>query len=622
MKIFCPICKWLVVSLPALDDHMKRHRGWTEPALFRCPHCPFNTDKLNVFIGHQATHDVRESHKCAECGKVFIDAEVFREHQAAHAEEKPYKCTDCELAFNRSEDLHEHQKTHAGGKPYHCTVCGMDFTRSEQLRNHQRIHTGEKPYRCAECDKIFARFDTLVAHLRVHEGGRARRCAVCGKECADFRALHVHQNVHGLPSRPPSSGGPEGASVQTFDAPVPCGNGGGEPRRRRTSGGGGGDRSFSTGASADAERNGAKMKIFCPICKWLVVSLPALDDHMKRHRGWTEPALFRCPHCLFNTDKLNVFIGHQATHDVRESHKCAECGKVFIDAEVFREHQAAHAEEKPYKCTDCELAFNRSEDLHEHQKTHADGKPYHCTVCGMDFTRSEQLRNHQRIHTGEKPYRCAECDKIFARFDTLVAHLRVHEGGRARRCAVCGKECADFRALHVHQNVHGLPSRPPSSGGPEGASVQTFDAPVPCGNGGGEPRRRRTSGGGGGDRSFSTGARQCQDGNNERGRRDEDLLPNLQLGGDQPACPGGPHEAAQAPDRVCAVPVPLLPVQHGQSGHSDRPPEEPCRREALQVQGVRRSFREFERLLLPSDHAHQPCATQEVDRPTAKRLLT
>ncbi|XP_061434402.1 zinc finger protein 668-like isoform X1 [Lethenteron reissneri] len=209
-------------------------------------------------------------------------------------------------------------------------------------------------------------------------------------------------------------------------------------------------------SAADAERNGAEMKFFCPICKWLVVNLPALDDHMKRHKGWTEPALFRCPHCPFKTYKLSVFIGHQATHDARESHKCAECGKVFIDAEVFREHRAAHAEEIPYIC--------------------------------------------------------ADCGKIFARSDTLVAHRRVHEGGRACRCSACGKEFADSRALHIHQNVHGLPSRPPSGGEPEGASAQTFDAPAPRGNGGGggEPRRRRTSGGGGGDHSFSTGARQAK----------------------------------------------------------------------------------------------------------------
>nr|XP_032837289.1 zinc finger protein 501-like [Petromyzon marinus] len=220
IKIYCPICNWVVISLTALEDHMKRHRGRTESVLYQCPHCPYSTDKAATLIGHQRSHADEKPYKCWVCDEVFANSGDFCSHQSVHmkrtrrrksivplpgdvsseerirADERPYVCTVCGKAFVRSDTLVIHTRVHTGEKPYKCATCGKSFNQSTALLNHKRTHTGEKPYGCAVCGKRFAQSRVLVKHERTHTGEKPYKCATCGKSFAQSGTLGIHKRTH------------------------------------------------------------------------------------------------------------------------------------------------------------------------------------------------------------------------------------------------------------------------------------------------------------------------------------------------------------------------------------------------------------------------------------------
>uniref|UniRef100_S4RU30 C2H2-type domain-containing protein n=1 Tax=Petromyzon marinus TaxID=7757 RepID=S4RU30_PETMA len=138
MKIYCPVCNWVVVSLPALEDHMKQHRGRTESVLYQCPHCPYSTDKAATLIGHQRSHADEMLHKCWVCDEVFANSEDYCSHQTTHINRARRRKSIGQPPGDVSPD----KRIHAGERPYHCNVCGVDFTQSQ----HLRTHAGGRPF--------------------------------------------------------------------------------------------------------------------------------------------------------------------------------------------------------------------------------------------------------------------------------------------------------------------------------------------------------------------------------------------------------------------------------------------------------------------------------------------
>ncbi|XP_075913429.1 uncharacterized protein LOC142907676 [Petromyzon marinus] len=220
MKIYCPVCNWVVVSLPALEDHMKQHKGLTKSVLYQCPHCPYSTDKAATLIGHQRSHADEKLYKCWVCDEVFANSGDYCSHQSMHmmrarrrksivplpgdvspeerirADERPYHCNVGGVDFTQSQNLFKHQRIRTKEKPYVCTMCGKAFVRSANLVIHTRVHTGEKAYKCAMCGKAYSQSTALINHKRTHTGEKPYGCAVCGKRFALLKVLVQHERTH------------------------------------------------------------------------------------------------------------------------------------------------------------------------------------------------------------------------------------------------------------------------------------------------------------------------------------------------------------------------------------------------------------------------------------------
>ncbi|XP_051061409.1 zinc finger protein with KRAB and SCAN domains 5 isoform X3 [Phodopus roborovskii] len=59
-------------------------------------------------------------HRCADCGKFFLQASNFIQHRRIHTGEKPFKCGECGKSYNQRVHLTQHQRVHTGEKPYKC----------------------------------------------------------------------------------------------------------------------------------------------------------------------------------------------------------------------------------------------------------------------------------------------------------------------------------------------------------------------------------------------------------------------------------------------------------------------------------------------------------------------
>uniref|UniRef100_A0A9J2PW94 C2H2-type domain-containing protein n=1 Tax=Ascaris lumbricoides TaxID=6252 RepID=A0A9J2PW94_ASCLU len=104
------------------------------------------------------------------CTKLFKNCAALRKHVVFHAPPS-HKCAECGRAFVERSKLRRHQLVHTGEKPFHCDFegCGKRFSLVFNLRTHQRLHLGDKPFVCPRCEKAFAQSTNLKSHMKTHE---------------------------------------------------------------------------------------------------------------------------------------------------------------------------------------------------------------------------------------------------------------------------------------------------------------------------------------------------------------------------------------------------------------------------------------------------------------------
>lgn len=131
-------------------------------------------------------------HRCADCGKFFLQASNFIQHRRIHTGEKPFKCGECGKSYNQRVHLTQHQRVHTGEKPYKCQVCGKAFRVSSHLVQHHSVHSGERPYGCNECGKSFGRHSHLIEHLKRHLREKSQRCTFGEHLFQEWLGMDVH----------------------------------------------------------------------------------------------------------------------------------------------------------------------------------------------------------------------------------------------------------------------------------------------------------------------------------------------------------------------------------------------------------------------------------------------
>ncbi|XP_036027641.1 zinc finger protein with KRAB and SCAN domains 5 isoform X2 [Onychomys torridus] len=335
-------------------------------------------------------------HRCADCGKFFLQASNFIQHRRIHTGEKPFKCGECGKSYNQRVHLTQHQRVHTGEKPYKCQVCGKAFRVSSHLVQHHSVHSGERPYGCNECGKSFGRHSHLIEHLKRHFREKSQ-------SCNDRRSKNTKLNVQKIPEF--SEADIElSEEIQSNASQV---------------------QGCSEGYEQD--RAGKQQGIV-----------------MKEVLGQPSSKRVNCSEFSYVHKKSSG----------ERPHKCNECGKCFIQSAHLIQHRRIHTGEKPFRCEECGKSYNQRVHLTQHHRVHTGEKPYTCHLCGKAFRVRSHLVQHQSVHSRERPFKCNECGKGFGRRSHLAGHLRLHSREKSHQCHECGEIFFQYVSLLEHQVLH------------------------------------------------------------------------------------------------------------------------------------------------------------------------
>lgn len=263
-------------------------------------------------------------------------------------------------------------------KTFTCRICYKtyvnEFAFTEHLRNHPEINF----YKCPTCEKSVS---SLLPHICMNnnktETNKRKKyvCSICQMDFDDKSALDLHFQMH--------------STEEQFKKPSLI--------------------HTTETISSEAKK---------------IVHGKSVNNVCNK--------TFSCAICHEILDSELTFIEHLRNHsDLQKSHKCALCGKSFLNKYYFAKHTCIplHPFREPYKCEFCASIFYNKFQFEEHILFHTDSKinkNYTCSVCQETFTNNETLEVHFQKHSKENYYECPFCAKTFDQNDHLEGHMQSH----------------------------------------------------------------------------------------------------------------------------------------------------------------------------------------------------
>ncbi|KAK2142205.1 hypothetical protein LSH36_985g01013 [Paralvinella palmiformis] len=188
----CELCHRGFANKREYVLHQYNHK---EKCSYYCAFCFKTFPSEFAFKRHNKFHEKKKTKciSCRICDKEFEYVKDLEEHhRQSHLNEKMFRCKHCQATFSWRENLNKHMRMHEGppSKPDHkCAKCGRAFMDNISLRLHicdankkSDVSKPDKPFVCKVCNKAF-RFDfSYEAHMNSHEGPVAMNA---------FRKIHM-----------------------------------------------------------------------------------------------------------------------------------------------------------------------------------------------------------------------------------------------------------------------------------------------------------------------------------------------------------------------------------------------------------------------------------------------
>ncbi|XP_046326311.2 zinc finger protein 729-like [Haliotis rufescens] len=113
--------------------------------------------------------------------------------------------------------------------------------------------------------------------------------------------------------------------------------------------------------------------------------------------GFTDRKAFKCPQCLYFTDRKNNLKRHIVTMHQECSKTLECCGVMFLSKAALRDHVGLF-HRGGYRCQICSRNFCRKALLRRHLTVHSGRKDFSCDLCGYATSHKSNLERHQKVH--------------------------------------------------------------------------------------------------------------------------------------------------------------------------------------------------------------------------------
>ncbi|XP_035780598.1 transcription factor grauzone-like [Anopheles albimanus] len=278
---------------------------------------------------------------CEICSVELKSFQLLQRHcREAHNQRGYVEC--CNQKFFRRFKLIDHLSFHTTPDAFRCEQCQKNYKTRFSLQHHQKFCHGEakeKLFQCDKCHNSFAKSYQLKIHLKRHIQAP---CELCGKVLSCEQTLRVHvRHMHG----------------------------------------------------------GEDEKLICDTCGQPFRTKPALERHVRQHRGLPVPV---------------------------DKRQCPQCGVWVTGMRGLRAHlRNVHpAEDAVFECEICHKRCKNAMTLDHHRKgVHAEDK-YECDICGKRFKRAIYLKEHRALHTGQWLYSCDICGLTTNSNGNMYAHKK------------------------------------------------------------------------------------------------------------------------------------------------------------------------------------------------------
>ncbi|XP_046396121.1 zinc finger protein 37-like isoform X2 [Ischnura elegans] len=146
---------------------------------------------------------------------------------------------------------------------------------------------------------------------------------------------------------------------------------------------------------------GLKKQFKCSLCGTYVSRKDELKRHFERkHKHLGDCVPFPCQDCssVFSSKK-NLRDHKRRVHDFNGHMECTVCKKIFNLAYNLNRHMATHQQHREFACEACGKTFKEERCMKMHQRRkHEVKKSHQCGHCNKLFVTKYEVQTHVKVH--------------------------------------------------------------------------------------------------------------------------------------------------------------------------------------------------------------------------------
>ena len=396
----CQECNFKGTLEQELSRHMTHHNAASSTSKFHCNKCSFGCDTKNLIELHCDHH-----HHPPNEGYTEMNADTEDEISF-------FTCNDCLFTSENESAFKLHQSRHGAAWSWRCSRCNFAAPLESSILEHEKLHHDyissecQDVNKCHLCDFVCELKGEMDKHNRNHLLAHPNKCPLCSYsvEAATDMLSHFkndHEENQALS---------DADAMKRFNEQV-----------RLTK--------LKTQTEPAPLISGTKRKRFrhkrfkCPHCMFSTDKRRRLQNHMSKHAQISGALKYLCSLCSYSGHKKFIIEQHiENYHDVpkesydsyivENSDSCGEKGQTAPVSLVEPGNLISPADQ---------VGGSLAEKV-----TVPEGFRWHCDQCLFTTRFMEYVRTHQMRHFLSSRFQCKLCSYSATTRNQIKLHLSRH----------------------------------------------------------------------------------------------------------------------------------------------------------------------------------------------------